>query len=87
MSTRYGSLPHTEHLGGLALHNDYVVTEFAGYTTGSTINVIQVLRWSQREFDFTDNVGRSLAVNGTSDTIVRASLTSTETDGLSWEVI
>ena len=36
--------------------------------------------------DPTSNTGQSLAVDGASDTIVRARLTTTETSGVSWEL-
>ncbi len=50
---------------------------------GADLRVIEVL---QDEIDVDNNIGQSLAVDGGTDTIVRARLTSTQTAGVSWQV-
>jgi hypothetical protein len=49
----------------------------------SGMHVVQVL---QNEVDVASNRGQSLAVNGASDAIVRARLTSTQSSGVAWEL-
>ena len=49
----------------------------------SGLRVVQVF---QNEFTLAYNLGRSLAVDGASDPILRARLSSTQTAGVSWEL-
>jgi hypothetical protein len=47
---------------------------------------LQVIQTFQHELDTGHNVGQSVPVDGGTDTIVRARLTSTETPDISWEL-
>jgi hypothetical protein len=47
---------------------------------------LQVIRVFQSDVDIDDNIGRSLSVNATDDTIAAARLTTTQSDLVSWEL-
>ncbi len=47
---------------------------------------LKVIQVRQDEFDTDNNIGQSSDIDGSTDTILRAKLSSTETSGVSWEV-
>ncbi len=47
---------------------------------------LQILEVMQQRFDTASNVGRSLAIDNTSDLITRARLTSTQVNSVTWEL-
>jgi hypothetical protein len=47
---------------------------------------LRVIRMAQHEFDASRNIGRSLAVDSTGDTVARARLSSVQSAGATWEL-
>jgi hypothetical protein len=74
-----GTCDTPSYAWGVAYSGDYAF--IADYDSG-----LQVIRVFQRDVFSRGNVGRSLFVNASSDTILRARLATTQTDSLEWEI-
>ncbi len=77
--TLAGTLDMSDGARSVAVSGDHAFV--AGYNFG-----LQVIQVRQSEVDQSQNIGQSLAMDGTSDAIIRARLTSTETGGLGWDL-
>jgi hypothetical protein len=77
--TYAGSYDTPGYAWRVAISGDY--TYVAAYTTG-----LQVIKVFQREVGIESNVGWSLAVDASNDTICWARLTTTQTGAVTWEL-
>ena len=77
--TLAGTYSTPDHAEGVAVAGDLAFV--ANYLAG-----LQAIKVYSHEFHTLDNIGRSLAIDGSNETTVRARLSSTQTTGVSWEL-